>query len=122
MSRLQIKANAKRKLSLNLMPVILLWALPLVLMAWIQSQTYASIAMTNDMITFNVPTQFVSITICLVELIVVFTSIQTLKYSRSQEAKDGLRLQTMTPLITLKFSFGKHCLSFYGLLFQLLAG
>ena len=44
--------------------------------------------MTNDMITFNVPTQFVSITICLVELIVVFTSIQTLKYSRSQEAKD----------------------------------
>ena len=67
MSRLQIKANAKRKLSLNLMPVILLWALPLVLMAWIQSQTYASIAMTKDMITFNVPTQFVSITICLVD-------------------------------------------------------
>lgn len=88
MSRLQIKANAKRKLSLNLMPVILLWALPLVLMAWIQSQTYASIAMSNDMITFNVPTQFISISICVIELIVVFTSIQTLKYSRSQDVKD----------------------------------
>lgn len=88
MSRLQIKANAKRKLSLNLMPVILLWALPLVLMAWVQSQAYTSIDVINNMIKFNAPTQFVSITLFVIELIVIFTSIQTLRYSRSQDAKD----------------------------------
>ena len=88
MSRLQIKANAKRKLSLNLVPIILLWALPLCLTAFVESQSMSGIIADDNVVLFHVPTPFISLFGLVVGLIMIFTAIQTLKYSRSQDVKD----------------------------------